>query len=240
MNDTAQATPSADAANHHPPPELAAPEAPVRLDLGCGQRPAEGFEGVDLYAANAKHRLDLFKFPWPWATGSVDELHASHFVEHIPQRQVSGDDLAEVYPNKEAAQGGWFTIANGAPARTSFIGQNMFFAFFDEAYRILKPGGTFKVIVPALQSVRAFMDPTHTRFICAETFAYLNAEWRKAQGLDHYQVVCDFAGTITHSCLEEFNQLHPEAAARRFKEGWNTMHDFIAELVKRVPREATL
>lgn len=56
----------------------------LKLDLGCGQNCQVGFEGVDLYAPEVKHRLDLLKFPWPWKDGTVDEIHCSHFVEHIP------------------------------------------------------------------------------------------------------------------------------------------------------------
>jgi len=58
---------------------------PLRLDLGCGRNKQEGFTGVDLYAPDADVKLDLFKFPWPWKDGTVDEIFASHFVEHIPQ-----------------------------------------------------------------------------------------------------------------------------------------------------------
>lgn len=202
-----------------PPPVLAPPDKKVRLDLGCGQNPAPGFEGVDLNAPGAKHKVDLFKFPWPWADESVDELHASHFVEHIPARDVDLDDIA--FPS------------GGKVIENNFVGQDMLFAFFDECYRILKPGGTMKVVVPALQSVRAFQDPTHRRFIPAELFMYLNADWRKSAGLDHYRVRCHFAGNINHTCATEMNLLHPEAATRRFKEGWNTIVDFHVDLTKK-------
>jgi hypothetical protein len=57
-----------------PGPELGAPTQPVRLDLACGQRCKEGFEGLDLYAPAAR-KVDLLKFPWPIESDSVDELH---------------------------------------------------------------------------------------------------------------------------------------------------------------------
>ena len=65
-----------------------APEpAPLlKLDLGSGQSPREGFEGVDFVAApGVKHVVDLLKFPWPWKDASVEEAHCSHFFEHVPQ-----------------------------------------------------------------------------------------------------------------------------------------------------------
>jgi SAM-dependent methyltransferase len=55
----------------------------VKLDLGCGQRPREGYIGVDLYPGSAVVQ-DLQKFPWPWKEGSVDEVYSSHLVEHLP------------------------------------------------------------------------------------------------------------------------------------------------------------
>lgn len=204
------------------PPVLAPSSQLVRWDLACGQSPAAGFEGVDLYAPNAEHKFDLLKFPWPARDDSVDELHCSHFVEHIDSRSVEARDLYD--PNPMTTE--------------RWVGQDMLFAFFDEAYRVLKPGGAFKVIVPALQSERAFQDPTHRRFIPGATFMYLSSEWRKANKLDHYRVACDFQGNINHTCFEEMNLLHPEAAARRFREGWNTIIDYHVALVSKKPGPA--
>ena len=31
-----------------------------------------------------KHVVDLLKFPWPWGDASVEEVHSSHFFEHVP------------------------------------------------------------------------------------------------------------------------------------------------------------
>jgi len=61
----------------------------TRLDLGCGTHKCSPdwtgvdcrqFDGVDVVA-------DLTK-PWPWEDGTVDEIHASHFLEHLdgPER----------------------------------------------------------------------------------------------------------------------------------------------------------
>lgn len=71
----------------------AASTDPVRLDLACGKTPREGFRGVDLYAEGAE-KVDLWQFPWPWADGSVDELHCSHHLEHIPATALpNGKDM---------------------------------------------------------------------------------------------------------------------------------------------------
>lgn len=55
---------------------------PLRLDLGCGKNKREGFTGVDSIDFGQDITHDLTK-PWPWADESVDEVHCSHFVEHL-------------------------------------------------------------------------------------------------------------------------------------------------------------
>lgn len=62
----------------------------LRLDLGAGDRPRDGFQGVDLMAKGAQWQIDLLKFPWPWADGTVEELHSSHYLEHIPMEYGKG------------------------------------------------------------------------------------------------------------------------------------------------------
>lgn len=68
----------------------AATPALLKLDLGCGPNPREGFSGVDRLPFDGKvtHVVDLTRTPWPWADNSVAEAHSSHFVEHLtgPQR----------------------------------------------------------------------------------------------------------------------------------------------------------
>ncbi len=49
-----------------------------------------------------------------------------------------------------------------------------FFAQFSEFWRLLKPGGLFCGVVPAVSSAWLFADPGHTRIIVAETFTFLD------------------------------------------------------------------
>lgn len=192
-------------------PEIVNPPGVVKLDLGCGNNVRAGFDGVDLLAESAKHRVDLFKFPWPFESDSVDEVHCSHFIEHIPARDIEPRDLND-------------------PARTDLLGQDMLLAFFDEVYRILKKDGSALIIWPALKSERAFQDPTHRRFIPQGTMGYLSRNDREAMLLTHYRVKCDFAITVVHTMPSELALLHPEAQARRFNENWNTTFDYHATL----------
>jgi hypothetical protein len=62
------------------------PQKPViKLDIGSGPNPKEGFEGCDQYSfdGKVKHVMDVRKYPWPWKDGSVSEIHCSHFLEHL-------------------------------------------------------------------------------------------------------------------------------------------------------------
>lgn len=60
----------------------------IKLDLGCGSRKKEGFLGVDQYPMeNVDVVLDIGTAPWPWEDGSVEEIHASHFLEHLTAMQ---------------------------------------------------------------------------------------------------------------------------------------------------------
>jgi hypothetical protein len=156
-------------------PQLAPPTKPeVKLDLACGQCCKEGFEGVDIVSMKGvKHVINLMKFPWPWEDNSVDEIYCSHFVEHLPMVYVGVDGAIRVVQEPGDKE--------------------LFFAFFDECWRILRHEGKMTVLCPSATSDRAFQDPTHRRFIVKDTWAYLSAPARKSMGLGHYNVKCSFA-----------------------------------------------
>ena len=60
-------------------------QAVLKLDIGCGRNKLPGYTGVDLHSPDADIKCDLFKFPWPFKNESVSEIHASHFIEHVPR-----------------------------------------------------------------------------------------------------------------------------------------------------------
>ena len=193
------------------PPVVAEPTRETKLDLGCGDHCAPGYEGVDLFAEGAPHRIDLLTFPWPWATSSVDALRCSHFIEHVPMVYVTRGNTYELVQRQGTV--------------------DLLLAFFNECWRILKPNGTMLVVTPALQSVRAFQDPTHRRFLPPQFYPYLNVEVRKANGLDHYLgATCNFSGNANPIIPTELSLLSPEAQQRRFGESWNTVLDWHAVL----------
>lgn len=55
----------------------------LKLDLGCGINKKEGFYGVDSMKFAGVDKVADLRKKWPWKDNSVDEVHASHFIEHL-------------------------------------------------------------------------------------------------------------------------------------------------------------
>ena len=137
----------------------------LRLDLGSGPRPPDGWVGVDLCepAEGADvRRFDLASAePWPFLDDTVDELRASHLIEHLPNANV-------------------------------FPGYDMLLWFFDQAWRVARVGATFTLAWPNPMSPVAYRDPTHRRFLALGVLDYLSEQGRETLGVSQYQVRCDW------------------------------------------------
>lgn len=206
--------------------ELDTPVTTLKLDLACGQNPREGFEGVDIYPG-AKHVMNVLTFPWPWDTSSVDEIHCSHFLEHIPMIYVNE------FGTEVPCGSSWPNPKTGVQEPA----QDLLFRFMDEVYRVLKPGGIMTIIVPNARHNRAFQDPTHRRFFVAETFFYFFKAFRDMNKLDHYNVKSNFGSVgepgvpdVVPIIPIEYNALAPEVQMRRFGSEWNIINDWQARL----------
>lgn len=164
--------------------------APIRLDLGSGPRPREGFQGVDVAKLEGIVTFDLIRGDrWPWKDGEVDELSSSHFIEHIPADNLS------------------IMRSRSGTALVERVQQDRLLWFFDEAFRVIKPGGLFHLVWPALKSSDAFRDPTHRRFLPLEFTHYLSAAGRASMGLEHYETRCNWV-SVDDTCLMHLDP-HP-------------------------------
>ncbi len=69
-------------------PEVSAgfPVPGLRVDLGCGSRKKYGFIGVDIYPAPAVDIIADLRQRFPFADNTVGELRAYDFIEHLPDR----------------------------------------------------------------------------------------------------------------------------------------------------------
>jgi hypothetical protein len=61
--------------------------SPLKLDLGCGKTKRAGFVGVDRRKFDGVDVVAELTAPWPWADGSVEEVHMSHVLEHFTGRE---------------------------------------------------------------------------------------------------------------------------------------------------------
>ena len=57
--------------------------APLKLDLGSGPHKREGFLGVDNISFLGVDIVHDLRRAWPWEKESVEEVHCSHFLEHL-------------------------------------------------------------------------------------------------------------------------------------------------------------
>lgn len=177
----------------------------ICIDLACGNSKKDGYLGVDkVETSSTDYIFDLQTYPWPIEDNSIDEIHCSHYVEHIPH-----------------------DIKNPNDDRDGFI------QFFDEVYRILKVGGKATIITPYYTSIRAIQDPTHCRSISEATYSYINKEWREKVNMSHYGMKCDFDIRYSFYVTNELILKSEEIRNHAFKYDWNTVDDIIAEIIKR-------
>lgn len=112
--------------------------------------------------------------------------------------------------------------------------QDPFFKFFDECYRILKPKGTMNITTPYYMSMRAFQDPTHMRMITETSYLYIDKDWRKREGLDHYPISCNFKTIkIDHGSDPALTHGRTsEAIQQMATHYWNVIADLMVVLEK--------
>lgn len=76
------------------------------LDLGCGRNKVKGAIGVDRFPVEGVNVLiDLESYPYPFLSGSCDEIYARHVIEHL---ESVGRFLDELY--RMAKPGGRIVI----------------------------------------------------------------------------------------------------------------------------------
>ena len=84
----------------------------IRLNLGAGDCPLPGYVNIDIgyvsFAAGLLEKMPGGAYPLSYASESVDEIRASHLLEHFPHRQTL-DVLREWA--RALKPGGWLKIA---------------------------------------------------------------------------------------------------------------------------------
>lgn len=74
------------------------PKPCLKLDLGCGPNKREGFHGVDQMSFPGVDTIHDLRKTWPWGKESIEEVHCSHFLEHLtnPERVHFYNELYRV------------------------------------------------------------------------------------------------------------------------------------------------
>jgi len=87
------------------------------------------------------------------------------------------------------------------------------FQFWEEIYRVLKPGGKLKFLSPFWSAVWAWADPTHTRALSPEALYFFNQANYKIldSPISPYRIHCDFVSetfqmiqTVENGPIEHF------------------------------------
>lgn len=107
------------------------------------------------------------------------------------------------------------------------------FKFFDECYRILKPGAKILIICPYWNTMRAFQDPTHKNFISENTFLYCIRSWRESRGIGHYQISCNFDSSVEFDLSGEWSNRTKEVQQFAIRHYCNVVQNIRATLTKR-------
>lgn len=199
---------------------------PFKLSIACGQNIPEGFVGMDIVPGKGvKYVGDILDF-WSkdnvWSQipdNSVDEIDCTMFVEHIPH------------------------IIEGHGMKYGF--DDCFYLFFNEVYRILKPGkmdpnnpnvaieGFARIVTPYYSSPRADQDPTHVRRLCEASYLYLNQKWLKDNKLDHYPTKCDFDFFYAYNVNGRLQNRNQEFVGNALLKELNAADDLIVTIIKR-------
>ena len=187
---------------------------PLKIDLACGDRKQEGFIGVDSEKTpSVDIQANLLEFPWKFAKdNSVDELYVAHFVEHIPMIYWNKGNKLTVLPEEGSVE--------------------MFEKFFEECWRILKPGGKIVVISPYYTSMRCWQDPTHRRAINDASFLYLQREWRVLNKLEHCHGKSNFSVVYAYYMDPSIQSRTPEYQQMAFRNYNNVINDIQVTLTK--------
>lgn len=137
----------------------------VKLNLGANQRPQPGYVNVDIVDYPGIDVVCDLEKRWPWDDDSVDEVSCADLPEHLRQWWEEPDPelfaLAERQSGDGEERAAVTTLiqAMKRPRRTYGI-----IHFMNEAWRVLKPGGALKALIPSTDGRGWAQDPTHVSY----------------------------------------------------------------------------
>lgn len=199
----------------------------MKLNLGAGLRTLEGFVNVDKFLnPGTDKQLDLFRFPWDFPDNSCEEFYLGHIVEHIPHEIKKA-----AFPNPVA-----FTTKDGLTYEwwenrwKELENLDGWFAFFAEVWRIGKPDAVVKIVAPFGYSHSAFQDPTHTRYLVPQSFAYLTQEIKENKCFDYHLPLLFETVDFNLEIPMDWHGIPPEGQVWAISHMWDIAQNMIATL----------
>ena len=189
-----------------------APEGGIFVDLGCGQNRRDGFIGLDLYPQDDQTlEADLFSYYSGEAFAVADNLGI--LGEKIEIGKLADNSVSLVYSSHFLEH----------------IPQKCWGPFWEELYRVCKPGAIHVHIFPFGNSVGTYQDPTHRQVLFPERFMYLDPEWREAVKMQHYLPDVNFKMKIAPWFYwhEDFAGLSEQSRAYHAKHTFNAISEAV-------------
>lgn len=184
---------------------LTSADGPLRLDLGCGTRKV----GPEWYG------VDKLEFP---GVDRVVDLTARNPDGTFKKWPWKDDSVIEVNCTH-------FLEHLEVDERIHFV---------NELWRILKPEGQAKVVVPHWASCRAYGDLTHKWPPVSEFwFFYLARDWRASEAPHNTEYTCNFHATWGYgmnAALNPYNEERKQYMLQWYKEAAQELH---ATLIKK-------
>ena len=204
---------------------------PVRvcIDIGSGKNPKAGFIGIDAIDFGQAYIADLSLTPWVLfskaeTAGTVQfkggtfmrsaklALSGKHNIRYIPDNSVDEVNSSHFVEHLTGAER---------------IG------FFNELYRVMKPGAVATIVTPNWSHACAYGDPTHQWPPMSPWYPlYLDKTWRDTQA-PHVGYTCDFVGGVAGSWDARLNGRNPEFTQVAMNNETNAWRDLIVNLTKR-------
>ena len=106
-------------------------------------------------------------------------------------------------------------------------------AFFNDLYRVLKPGATAQIVTPNWSHACAYGDPTHQWPPMSSWYPlYLHKDWRAANA-PHAGYTCDFDHVVAGSWDQSIEARNPEYKQMAMNSQTNAWRDLIVTLTKK-------
>ena len=201
----------------------------MKLDVGCGPNKREGFIGVDQFdMPGVDWVVDLSETVWVIKSEIEGLNHIDGDAKNPVWSMLLDASVSEIHASH-------FVEHLTAEQRVRFV---------NEAYRVLKPGGTVTIITPHWASNRAYGDFTHQWPPIAEMwYYYLKKEWRDANA-PHNDIKwnpggysCNFDATWGYSYAPELASRHPDHVQFALANYKEAAQDLYATLTKPKPPE---